>query len=298
VSVDLVCVDPAFVDLTFVGLDAVPAPGEERHADDLLRSPGGAATVAIGGARLGLRTALAAPLGDDAEGAFVRGVLADEGVEQPPRTVARTPVTVVMPRDGDRALATFDPDERATLADVESFAPRAVLTSLTRLDAVPEDPILYVTAGDAEARAMAGAPLPERVRDARALLINAREARLLAGVEHVADAALSLAARAGRVVVTLGPGGALTVAGDHVVQVDGVEVEDVVDTTGAGDLFAAAYIWSDLAGATPEDCLRWACLAAALSVRVPTAVAGAQTIEQLAAAGSERGLAVPGQSAT
>jgi ribokinase len=158
--------------------------------------------------------------------------------------------------------------------------------------------LLYVTAGDGEARALAGIPLPERARSARALLVNAREARLLAGVEHVADAALALAARAPRVVVTLGPGGALSVAGDHVVQVEGLDVHDAVDTTGAGDLFAAAFIWSDLSGATPEDCLRWACLAAALSVRVPTAVAGAQTIEELAAAGSERGLAVPGQRAT
>jgi len=298
VSVDLVCADPAFLDLTFVGLDALPAPGEERHAEDLLRSPGGAATVAIGAARLGLVSALASPLGDDAEGAFVRAALVGEGVKLPPRTVARTPVTAVMPHDGERAMATFYPDEPATLADVASFAPRAVLTSLTRLDAVPDDTMAYVTAGDAEARALAGALLPERVRSTRALLVNAREARLLSGAEHVADAALSLAARAGRVVVTLGPGGALCATGGDVVQVEGVEVHDVVDTTGAGDLFAAAYIWSDLAGATPEDCLRWACLAAALSVRVPTAVAGAQTIEQLAAAGSERGLAIPGRTTT
>jgi ribokinase len=298
VTLDLVCADPAFVDLTFVGLDALPAPGEERHADDLLRSPGGAATVAIGAARLGLRTALASPLGDDAEGAFVRAALVAEGVGLPPRTVARTPVTVVLPHGGDRAMATYDPEEPATLADVASFAPRAALTSLTRVACVPEDTMLYATAGDAEARALAGRPLPERLATARALLVNAREARLLAGTEHVVDAALALAARVPRVVVTRGPEGALSAAGGDVVEVEGVAVGDAVDTTGAGDLFAAADIWSDLAGATPEDCLRWACLAAALSVRVPTAVAGAQTIEQLAAAGGERGLAVPGRTTT
>jgi len=103
VTIDLACADPAFVDLTFVGLDALPAPGEERHAENLLRSPGGAGTVAIGAARLGLKTALASPLGDDAEGAFVRSVLVAEGVKLPPRTVARTPVTAVLPH----AVATL-----------------------------------------------------------------------------------------------------------------------------------------------------------------------------------------------
>jgi ribokinase len=296
-AVDLVCADPAFLDLTFVGLEALPGPGEERHADDLLRSPGGAATVAIGAARLGLTVALASPLGADAEGELVRAALADEGVRLPPRTVARTPVTVVLPHDGERAMATFDPDERATGADVAGFAPRAVLTSLTRLDAVPADTMLYATAGDAEARALAGAALPQRAATARALLVNAREARLLAGTQDVGDAARALAQRLPRVVVTLGADGALTAAGDELTTVGGVAVGEAVDTTGAGDLFAAAYVWSDLSGLAPEDCLRWACLAAALSVRVPTAVAGAQSIEQLAAAGSERGLALPGQTA-
>jgi sugar/nucleoside kinase (ribokinase family) len=295
---DLVCADPAFVDLTFVGLDALPAPGEERHARDLLRSPGGAATVAIGAARLGLKAALAAPLGDDADGRLVRAALAAEGVAAPPRTAARTPVTAVLPFDGERAMVTFDPAEHATREDVASFAPRAVVASITRLDCVPADTALYATAGDAEARAFAGRPLPERLASARALVVNAREARLLSGAEHVADAALALAARVPRVVVTLGPGGALSVTGGVVEQVEGVAIGDAVDTTGAGDLFAAAYVWSDLAGASPEHCLRWACLAAALSVRVPTAVAGAQTIEELAAAGAERGLAVPGRSST
>jgi ribokinase len=298
VSTDLVCADPAFVDLTFVGLDALPGPGEERHADDLLRSPGGAATVAVGAARLGLSAALASPLGEDAEGRFVRDALAAEGVACAPRTVARTPVTAVLPHAGERAMVTFDPDERATREDVAAFAPRAVLASITRLDCAGQDPWLYATAGDHEARAYAGASLPQRTTTARALVVNAREARLLAGADHDVDAALSLAARVPRVVVTLGPDGALTVAEGVVEAVAGVAVGEAVDTTGAGDLFAAAYVWSDLAGASPEQCLRWACLAAALSVRVPTAVAGAQTIEELATAGAERGLAVPGRRST
>jgi ribokinase len=300
VSVDLVCGDAAFVDLTFLGLGALPAAGEERHARELLRSPGGAATVAIGAARLGLSVALAYPLGADADGDFVRGVLAAEGVRVNDRQVERTSVTVVMPVDGERAMATFDAEAALRAHDVAQFAPRAVVLSLPRLACVPDDALLYATIGDEGARAYAAA-LPEELARARALIVNAREARVLSGLDDPFDAARSLsgavgAGGQGRVVVTLGPDGALSAgpgADGAVVHVSGVAVEPVVDTTGAGDLFTAAYIWSDLAGGSQEDSLRWACLAAALSVRVPTAVAGAQSIAALAAAGADRGLAVP-----
>lgn len=77
---------------------------------------------------------------------------------------------------------------------------------------------------------------------------------------------------------------------------DGVQV-DVVDTTGAGDLFAAAYVWADLMGAPELDRLRWAVLYAALSVRVATAVAGASRLDALAEAGARSGLTLPNQHA-
>ena len=43
-------------------------------------------------------------------------------------------------------------------------------------------------------------------------------------------------------------------------------VEHPADSTGAGDLLAAAYIWADLHGAEPADRLRWAVLYASLAV--------------------------------
>jgi len=300
-GVELVCGDPAFLDLTFAGLDGLPGPGEERHADDLLRTPGGAAAVAIGAARLGLRTALATPLGADPEGDLLRAALRAEGVALTERAVARTPVTAVLPWAGERAMATFQPEEPLELRDVAAFAPRAVVIAGTRLHCAPEGVELYVTLGDAEARALAPVvargELPERLRGARALIVNAREASLLAGESNPVVAARALARSIPRVVVTLGPDGALAVEGETLVTADGVAVE-AVDTTGAGDLFTATYIWSELRGADPAQRLQWACLAAALSVRVPTAVAGAQSFPTLARAGTERGLALPPDAST
>jgi sugar/nucleoside kinase (ribokinase family) len=96
-------------------------------------------------------------------------------------------------------------------------------------------------------------------------------------------------------VVTLGADGAFAMVEGQEVAVAGEETGRVVDATGAGDLFAAAYAWADLLGADPETRMRWANLYAALSVTTPTGVGGAATREVLLAEGSRRGLpALPG----
>ncbi len=69
----------------------------------------------------------------------------------------------------------------------------------------------------------------------------------------------------------------------------GFEME-TVDTTGAGDLLCAAFVWADLSGADLELALRWAVLYGSLSVTVPTGAAGAVTLERLLEEGSTRGL--------
>src|SRR4029077_18241687 len=96
-TVDLAVATPPFLDLTFVGLEGLPAPGEERFAADLVRSPGGGAITAVGAARLGLSTALAAPLGEDDAGDFVRAALQRDGVATPDRRRPPTAHTLLTP---------------------------------------------------------------------------------------------------------------------------------------------------------------------------------------------------------
>ena len=55
----------------------------------------------------------------------------------------------------------------------------------------------------------------------------------------------------------------------------------VRDTTGAGDLLAAAYVWGDLGGLPLAERLRRAVVYAALSVQAATGVAGAATRDEL-----------------
>jgi sugar/nucleoside kinase (ribokinase family) len=290
---DLVVATPVFLDLTFVGLESLPSLGEERFAAELLRSPGGGAITAVGASRLGLTAAVAAPLGDDVAGDLVRGMLAEEGVKPvASRAAPRTPTTVVLPFGGDRAMVTIDPGARASAADVAAHAPRAVAASLDQLYVVPAGAAAYVTCGDDDARAYAGRP-PAALSGARALFVNQGEATGLTGAATPQDAAARLCDLAETVVVTLAGEGAFARSGGETLTAAGKHVEHPVDSTGAGDLLAAAYIWADLRGADAEDRLRWAVLYAGLAVMTPTGIGGAVTEAELIAAGAELGLAAP-----
>jgi sugar/nucleoside kinase (ribokinase family) len=287
-SVDVVVTATAFMDLTFIGLESVPSPGEERFAGDLLRSPGGGAINAIGASRLGLAVALAVPLGEDLEGQFIRGELEREGIELAIGAGVRTPTTVVMPWGGERAMVTYEPGVATSAAVVAAFEPRAVVAALDQLDLVPEGARGYATCGDDDARAFAGHP-PRDLGRSRALFLNRREALLITGLDTPEAAAERLGADVEIVVVTLGPDGAMAFVDGALVRAPGFAMQ-AVDTTGAGDLLCAAFVWADLAGADIETALRWAVLYGSLSVTVPTGAAGAVTRERLMGEASSRGL--------
>jgi ribokinase len=289
-NVDLAVLTPAYLDYTFVGLESLPGPGEERFAGDLLRSPGGGAITAVGAQRLGLTTALVAPLGDDLAGRFVRRELDAEGVIVSEPRGNRTPTTVVMPVGGERSMVTVDPGVRARSADLEGLSTRAVAATLEQIDILPERSCAFVTCGDDDARAFAGRlPRVSPSRRARALIVNRREAGVLTGASSPEAAAETLTSCAEIAIVTLGADGAVAVFDGQSVRVDGCGVA-VVDTTGAGDLFAAALAWGDLQGAEPGIALRWANLYAGLSVSAHTGTGGAVTRERLLEEGEKRGL--------
>ena len=289
-NVDLAVLTPAYLDYTFVGLEALPGPGEERFAGDMLRSPGGGAITAVGATRLGLKTALVAPLGDDLAGNFVRRALEEEGVACGEPRGTRTPTTVVMPVDGERSMVTVDPGVRARAGDLEPLSPRAIAVTLEQIDVVPAGACAFVTCGDDDARAFAGRlPRVAAERRPRGLVVNRREAGLLTGADTPEEAAALLAPMAHIAAVTLGPDGVIAMVDGQTLHIDGT-TGTVIDTTGAGDLFSAALCWADLLGASPDVALAWANLYAGLSVRAHTGTGGAVSRAQLLAEGTERGL--------
>jgi ribokinase len=205
---------------------------------------------------------------------------------------ARTPITVVMPIGPERAMVTYDPGVRARAADIAALAPRAVITALSQIDVVPAGTRAYVSVGDDDARAFAGR-LPGAASRATGLFIEHREALVLTGAGTPAEAAEVIGARVPIAVVALGVDGAAACIDGRVVMVDGFDVGPSIDTTGAGDLFVAAWAWGDAVGMSVDESLRWAALYAALSVRVPTGAGGASSLAELLEEGARRGLPAP-----
>jgi sugar/nucleoside kinase (ribokinase family) len=273
-------------------LSGEPAPGSDRPAVIRSRGGGAGANVAAHLARLGVPVTLVGCIGDDAPGAGLTAELAAAGVDLALRTVADaatgTIVSLVEP-GGQRSMLA---DRGANLALRPDDVPAPVpgghlhLSGYTLLDDGPRAAGLAaltaaVAAGCTVSLDPASTgPLTRYGVDrwladtagATLLLPNADEARLLTGCADVADAARTLAGRHRVVAVSLGADGALWASGDVLVHRPAHPAE-VVDTTGAGDAFAAGLLaaWVRAPDGDPGTILDAGLVEAAEVVRRPGA---------------------------
>jgi len=97
------------------------------------------------------------------------------------------------------------------------------------------------------------------------LFANEAEARILWGCDDVETAIERARAEVGITCLTLGARGSVIVAGGETHDVPAHPVE-VVDTTGAGDLYAAGFLYGYTAGKPLPDCGRLASLAASVVI--------------------------------
>jgi sulfofructose kinase len=88
------------------------------------------------------------------------------------------------------------------------------------------------------------------------------------------------ASHGGMVCVTLGANGAMLIADGHCIAEPGFPVK-AVDTTGAGDVFRAAFVYALLNGYAPQQMLRFANAAAALSCTRAGAIAGVPSMHEV-----------------
>jgi ribokinase len=273
-------------------LEGDPAPGSDRAAAIRIRGGGAGANVAVHLAQLGTPVLLAGCIGDDAAGRGLVAELTQAGVGLALRTVpgaaTGTIISLVEP-GGQRSMLA---DRGANLAlQPEDVPPPAAgghlhLSGYTLLDPRPRTAGLAALAAavadgctvsldPASSGPLRGYGVDRWLEDTAAatlLLPNADEARLLTGCTDVTGAARSLARRHAAVAVTLGADGALWASGDVLVHRP-AHATEVVDTTGAGDAFAAGLLAAWLADreVAPADALDAGLARAAQVLRRPGA---------------------------
>jgi sugar/nucleoside kinase (ribokinase family) len=94
------------------------------------------------------------------------------------------------------------------------------------------------------------------------LFCNEDEALQLTGRTDLQSALDELQVHVPTLVITKGPEGAIGVEGGKTIAIPAAPVDQVVDTTGAGDLFAAGFLTARCKGANLERCLWTGAIAA------------------------------------
>jgi sugar/nucleoside kinase (ribokinase family) len=92
---------------------------------------------------------------------------------------------------------------------------------------------------------------------------NEDEVRHLTGCGELADCIGRLSENVGTLVITRGPHGAVAVENGDYAEVAAAPIERIVDTTGAGDLFAAGFLAGRCRGKPLKGCLETGAIAAA-----------------------------------
>ncbi|MBM7075149.1 ribokinase [Micromonospora humida] len=287
---DIVVVGSLNVDVV-VPLHELPAPGQTvLGAADHRRAGGGkGANQAVAAARLGRRVAMVGAVGIDADGDWLLGLIAAEGVAT--EAVLRAPrptgqAIVLVTADGDSTIAVSSganmwlaAEHLGPLRDLLGSA-RAVLLQ-QEVDAAVVAEAVRLAEGLVVLNPAPARPVdPATLARVDVLVPNRGELAALAGapptdagVDGLAAMARSLGTR-GPVVVTLGGDGALVVTTDRQWLIPAERV-DAVDATGAGDTFCAALADALLDGAAIDEAARWASRAAAVTVTRPGAMEAA-----------------------
>jgi sugar/nucleoside kinase (ribokinase family) len=282
-TIDVLCVgnaimdvfascDDAFLDAREIGkgmLNLVEAADSAALYADLDQSEeisgGSAANTAVGLALLGGRAAFSGRVHDDALGhAFCRDIAAASVLfnNAPHKTGAPTASSIILVTpDACRSMNTFlgaciefQPDD---ILEADAQAAKIIYLEGYLFDA-PEGPAIFARAGELAAKfgckislSLSDPWCAERHRGAlndfiknHVDILFANEAEASSLCEVPVEAAIDmLVCDVEELVVTRGANGAFVGTRDLRCETAARPTGDVVDTTGAGDLFAAGYLY-------------------------------------------------------
>ncbi len=275
---------------TMALIDSGQALGLYRKLDDYIEQSGGSAANTMAGiASLGGSAGFIGRVRDDELGASFTRDIRNVGVEYttPPATVGPSTgrcIVLVTP-DGERTMQTYL--GACAALSLEDLDEGMIATSaITYLEGYMWDPpeakeaflaaaAMAHGAGRKVALTLSDPFCVERHRkefqnlaDDHVDILFGNEGEILSLFEtDDLEAALRNAGRSCELTaVTLGADGAMVVTGNDCRRVPTLPVKKVVDTTGAGDLFAAGFLYGTTHGASPVEAAKIGGICAAMVI--------------------------------
>ncbi len=268
-----------FCDVIFTGIPGFPALGTELYTEKLTVVPGGCLNSITALRRLGVEVGWLGALGNDLFSRYIDGLITQEDIDRRWLTERDAPlqrVTVALSYPRDRAFITYvdvSPDllDDTRRAVENNECDHLHFTGLQVDDRTPSllrachERGITVTMDCQHRPETLADPL---VREVLSLLDvfmpNAGEALSLTETTSIDAAARLLLEHVPLLVIKDGGNGAQAWQGDTHIQSPTLPVE-VIDTTGAGDVFNAGFLTAYRAGYDLPTCLKWGNICGGLS---------------------------------
>jgi sulfofructose kinase len=279
---------------TLISLTAFPEPGSKVEYRSATVLPGGqVATTVVACQHWGVRTRYVGKLGEDHAAGLHREEFARTGVEAQIITApgcASAASLILVDSTGERTVLCRR-DERIALQPCDLDREWIVNARLLHIDGY-DTPAALVAARWARA---AGIPVvadlddlypgvEELIENIDYLIVSRDFPLRLMAESDLNEALRQMQRRYGcrLTAATLGPDGVLAWDGSRLLHTAAYRVP-VVDTTGAGDVFHAGFIYGLLQGWPLERQLDFACAAAALNCEGLGARGGIESVEKIEA---------------
>jgi sulfofructose kinase len=293
---------PSKVDLVGVGLNATdtviplstyPARGSKTEYSTVSTLPGGqVATTVVACQHWGLRTRYVGKLGDDLAATLHREAFAHAGVETRIITVpgGASAQSLILVDDHCERTVLCRRDERLTLRPIDLNRDWVINARALHIDGHDTEAAILAATWARAANIPVIADLDELYPNVETLIANVDYLIVsrdfptrLTGEPNLEQALRKMQRRYNSrlAAATLGEDGVLAFDGQHLLQTPAYLVP-VVDTTGAGDIFHAGFIYALLQNWPLDRQLEFACAAAALNCTAVGARGGIHSLDDIA----------------
>jgi ribokinase len=288
-----VAIGNANVDIK-IFLETIPGQDESIDALAITMNAGGAASnFAIAAAKIGIESYIIASLGNDELGRFYLEALRKGNVNTSYIKVVegvRTGLALILNVLGEdrRMIQSSGANEELTPSDI--LERRELISSADEVHMATVRPDIAESV--LEMREASWDPgmrmiakykrkIWSLIGRAGKVFLNEKEAQELSGERDPIDCAVKIAKEGPKeIVIKMGSKGSLAYVNGEIHRVDAIPVK-VVDTTGAGDIFAAVYLKARRKGFSIDDCLKLANAASTIKVSRPSGVDSMPTWDEI-----------------